>query len=79
MSLNNLQNVPSPAEGYGWALETEPEVWKPVWTKLPEVAKASQELLKCGCKALPLCSRKCKCKDVGLSCTPLCHCGGLCD
>ena len=26
---------------------------------LPEAAKASRELLKCGCKAKPLCSRKC--------------------
>ncbi len=32
-----------------------------MWTLLPEVAKASRELAKCGCKAEPLCSRKCKC------------------
>ena len=76
MSLPPEQNPPIP-EGYGWTLQEE--VWKPIWTLLPEIAKASQELLKCGCNALPLCSRKCKCKDAGLSCTALCHCSGSCD
>jgi hypothetical protein len=33
-----------------------------VWTLLPEVARACQETLKCGCKALPLCSKKCNAK-----------------
>ena len=36
-----------------------------MWTNLPEIAKACQELLKCGCQAHPLCSRKCKCEDAG--------------
>ena len=44
---------------------------KPVWTLLPEVARACQELLKCGCKSLSICSKKCKCRDAGLSCTGL--------
>ena len=35
-----------------------------MWTHLPEVAKACQELLKCGCKALPLCSRKCSARKL---------------
>ena len=47
-----------------------------MWTLLPEVARACQELLKCGCKSL---SKKCKCRDAGLSCTGLCYCGGTCD
>ena len=50
------QNVPSP-EGYGWIKSGE--AWMPVWTLLPEAAKASRELLKCCCKAKPLCSRMC--------------------
>ncbi len=29
--------------------------WKPIWTLLPEAAKASRELIKCGCKAIPQC------------------------
>ena len=39
------QNVRSP-EGYGWIKSGEG--WMPVWTLLPEAAKASRELLKCG-------------------------------
>ena len=50
------QNVPSP-KGYGWIKSGE--AWMPVWTLLPEAAKASGELLKCGGKAKPLCYRKC--------------------
>ncbi len=70
-SFHCLQNLPSP-EGYGWTMKTN--IWTPFWTTLPEIAKASQELLKCGCKTIPLCSRRCKCKDAGLSCTTLCYC-----
>ena len=44
-----------------------------MWMLLPEVARACQELLKCG---LSFCSKKCKCRDAGLSCTGLCYCGG---
>ena len=51
----------------------------PVWTLLPEIAKASRDLLKCGCKAEPLCSRRCKCQGAGLPCTALCQCGGKCN
>ena len=36
-----------------------------MWMLLPEVARACQELLKCGCKSLPFCSKKCKCRDLG--------------
>ncbi len=75
-SLHSLQNLPSP-EGYGWTMKSN--IWTPFWTTLPEIAKASQELLKCGCKAVPLCSRRCKCKDAGLSCTTLCYCRGSCE
>ena len=65
--LEAQQDHPTP-EGFGW---TRPAsgVWKPVWTLLPEVAKACQELLKCGCKSQPLCTRRCKYKDAGLPCT----------
>ncbi len=69
--LGHEPSTSATPEGYGWTLQEE--VWKPIWTLLPE------ELLKCGCKALPLCSRKCKCKDAGSSCTALCHCSGSCD
>lgn len=70
--LKTQQSIPNP-EGFGWTHHEQ--CWKPVWTLLPEAATACQELLKCGCKALPLCSKKCKCRDAGLSCTPLCFCG----
>ena len=65
-----------PPEGFGW--QRDEGSWTPVWTLLPEVAKASQDLIKCGCKVEPLCSRRCKCHEAGLPCTTLCHCSGMC-
>ena len=73
MPYRAQQNIPEP-EKFGWILLEH--AWKPVWTLLPEVARACQELLKCDCKSLPFCSKKCKCRDAGLSCTGLCYCGG---
>ena len=75
-SFTSLQNAPLPSN-YGW--KKNDNFWVPVWTDLPEAAKASRELLKCGCKAEPLCTRKCLCKAAGLSCTGLCNCGGHCE
>lgn len=74
-SLQNMQNPPTP-DAFGWK---KGGMWIPLWTDLPEAAKASRELLKCGCKAIPLCTRKCRCKAARLSCTGLCHCGGHCE
>jgi len=75
--LQEQQNRPQP-EGFGWTRDDN-SLWKPVWTLLPEVAKASRELLKCGCKAKPLCSKRCRCEGAGLSCAALCLCGENCD
>ena len=55
-SLQEIQNT----EGFGW--KNIEGSWKPVWTILSEVVKASRELIKCGCRAKPLCSRRCKCQ-----------------
>ena len=71
MPYRAQQNITEP-EKFGWILLEQ--AWKPVWTLLPEVARACQELLKCGCKS---CSEKCKCRDAGLSCTGLCYCGAV--
>jgi len=74
-SLDSIQAVPSP-DNFGWAkLE---DIWKPVWTTLSEAASSCRELIKCGCKALPLCSKKCICKNTQLKCTSLCACRGNC-
>ena len=70
-SLKGIQSLPSP-DDFGWTNVTDS--WTPLWTLLPEAAKACRELLKCGCKAEPLCSRKCRCQDAGLPCTALCQC-----
>merc|ERR1712082_71318 len=61
-SLKAIQSLSSP-ETYGWTKVADS--WTPLWTLLPEAAKVCRELLKCGCKAEPLCSRKCRCKDAG--------------
>ena len=61
-SLQNMQNPPTP-DTFCWK---KGGMWIPLWTDLPEAAKASREL-KCGCKTIPL------------SCTGLCHCGGHCE
>lgn len=74
-SLQAIQAAPSPKE-YGW-VESD-QTWTPLWTRLPEAAKVCRELLKCGCKAVPLCSRNCRCKNAGLPCTALCKCSGEC-
>ena len=69
-------SIPLP-EGFGWK-RSEDSYWVPIWTLLPEIAKASRDLIKCSCKAEPLCSRRCKCQGAGLPCTALCQCGGTC-
>jgi len=55
-SLKSQQNVPKP-ETFDW-IGTD-NTWKPIWITLPEATKSCRELIKCGCKAEPLCSRKC--------------------
>ena len=49
-SLKAMQSLPSP-EKYVWIKVADS--WTPLWTLLPEAAKAYRELLKCGCKAEP--------------------------
>ena len=75
-SMKTKHNIPIP-KGFGWSKSARS--WEPLWTLLPEAAKACRELLKCGCKAQPLCTRKCRCQNAALSCTALCKCGGKCD
>lgn len=74
--LEANQCVPSP-ELFGWTNTNN--CWKPHWTTLPKAAEACRELIKCGCKAEPMCSRRCRCRNAGLPCTNLCNCGGMCD
>ena len=73
--LEAEQKLPSP-ERFGWAKQNNQ--WQPVWTTQPEVSKTCRQLIKCGCKADPVCTRKCVCKSTGLKCTALCYCRGLC-
>ena len=75
-SLIEQQMVPSPKD-FGW-IEVENH-WKLKWSLLPEAAKACMELIKCGCKAQPLCERRCRCHNAGLTSTQLCYCDGLCE
>ena len=78
-STTPLTNKPSP-EDHGWR-KTE-NGWRPHWTDLLYAVNACREL-RCGCKALPLCTRKYRCNEAGLGsqvgCTTLCSCEGDCD
>ena len=73
--LDARQNLCSPA-GFRWIQMDN--TWKPLWTALPDVEQNCRQLIKCGCKAEPKCSKKCVCKSTGLRCTALCLCRGLC-
>ena len=66
-SLQGMQNVPSP-DNFGW--KRNENVWITVWTNSPAATNASTELLKCGCKAKALHSRKYH--AAGISSTGLC-------
>jgi len=74
-SLQAEQNLPSPGE-WGWLANDDDCKWKPLWTDLPDVAKCTPELLKCGCKKG--CSKRCKCLKANIRCTALCACDGAC-
>ena len=75
-SLIEQQMVPSPKD-LGW-IEVQSH-WKLKWSLLPEAAKACMKLIKCGCKAQPLCEKRCRCHNAGLTCTQLCYCDALCE
>ena len=71
--LQTVQNTPAP-DTHGWKLYNDK--WIPHWSNLTEASKVCKELLQCGCKALPKCSKatRCKCLKSGLVCTKLCDC-----
>ncbi|KAG0710799.1 hypothetical protein GWK47_022057 [Chionoecetes opilio] len=75
-SLKPVIAAPSP-DGFGWSKSDTG--WHPIWTTLPAAAVACRELIKCGCKAVPMCARNCKCENAGLACTALCQCRGDCE
>ena len=75
-SLEPIQCIPSPEE-YRWTKDDDS--WTPLWTLLPEAAQVCRELLRCGCKAEPLCSGKWRCHDAGLLCTSPGQCSGACE
>ncbi len=74
--LKPVVAAPSPG-GFGWTRSDTR--WYPTWTTLPASTVSCRELVKCGCKATPICSKNCKCKNAGLECTALCYCRGNCE
>lgn len=72
-ALEPVQELPSPLE---WGWQQSEGVWSPIWTTLPEAAKACSELISCGCKRA--CRGLCKCTKANLPCTALCFCAGNC-
>lgn len=75
-SLDSLVVAPIP-EGFGWTKSDRG--WCPTWTTLPAAAISCRELVKCGCKASPICSKNCRCRNACLACTTLCFCRGNCE
>ena len=71
--------IPSPeipqVTEWGWKLDNSRLL--PVWTLLPEAAKACRHFIKCKCKEI--CKNRCSCLTAGLQCTELCSCKGDCD
>ena len=67
-----LPQLPSPSE-WGWKKD---ELWRPVWTTLPQAQQSCYELIHCSCKKA--CRGLCKCSRSSLQCTALCSCGGNC-
>jgi len=74
-SVLAVQATPSP-DTFGWTKVDNK--WEPLWITKPEAAKSCRQLMKCGCKAFPLCSKHCICRSTGPKCRPtaLCHCKG---
>ena len=60
---------------WGWKLDNS--CLSPVWTLLPEAAKACRHFIKCKCRVI--CKNRCSCLTAGLQCTELCSCKGDCD
>ena len=75
-SLKPVIAAPSP-DGFGWYKSDSG--WHPIWTTVPAASVACRELIKCGCKAVPMCGKNCKCKKAGMACTALCQCRGDCE
>ena len=74
-SFETQQKVSCP-EVFGWTKKDTN--WEPKWTTLDEAATSCRQLIKCGCKSEPLCSKRCVCKSTVLRCTALCRCLGNC-
>ena len=75
-SLCYEEDNPNP-DTFGWCKDDK-NAWKPLWTTLPGAYQSCRQLVKCGCKAEPKCSRRCTCASTGLQCTALCQCRGTC-
>ena len=74
-TLIGQPEIPSP-DCWGWEKGEGDSGWTPLWTSLPEAAKACHGLIKYGCKKS--CSNKCTCVKAKLKCTKLCLCSGQC-
>ena len=60
-SLKPVIAAPSP-DDFGWYKSDTG--WHPIWTMVPAAALACRELIKCGCKAVPMCRKNCKYEKV---------------
>jgi len=77
-ALSRQISLPHPND-WGWTKDKEESQWKPVWSLLPEAAKACQQLIKCGCDPQKGCKGRCKCRKAQMKCTAMCKCVGDCE
>lgn len=67
-------NLPD-ATDWGWTLSEGKYI--PCWITGPEIFKATEQLVKCGC--LLGCNNRCSCNKANLPCTSMCKCNGNCN
>ena len=61
-----------------WGWKKKDEHFEPLWSTLPKVADACNELKRCKCK-VKCAVNMCSCRKAGLVCTDLCMCSGQCE
>ena len=71
--LESTRIEPDPTQ-WGWIKDGEQ--FFPLWSRLDDISKVTQALIRCGCTKCV--ASRCKCKKSGLNCTELRACQAKC-